>query len=72
MNYKQALNKLKKVAFGIVVEDGLDANNDLIYYVLRFKADSELEQITETIVNGRIVAVKSGSEIYLSSGAADQ
>ena len=68
MNYKDALHKLKSFQFGIVVEDGTDSSGDMIHYVLRFKGDSELETVSENVVNGKIVAVKSGSEVYVSGG----
>lgn len=69
MNYKQAVAKLKRIGFGIVVEDGKDENGNFIYFVMRFKGDKELETVSETKVNGRIVAVKSGSELYMVGGA---
>lgn len=74
MNYKQALEKLKRVQFGIVVQDGKrdDITGEFIYYVLRFKGDTELEEVTESKVNGIIVAVKSGSEIYSVDGGAEE
>lgn len=67
MNYRQAVAKLKRINYGIVVQDKEE------YTVIRCKGDEDIEKITEEItVKGSIVAVKSGSQLYEVDGGADQ
>jgi hypothetical protein len=64
-NYKQALAKLKRINYGIIVKQGED------YTVIRCKSDKDIENITEEItLTGSIVAVKSGSQLYVLNGGA--
>lgn len=68
MNYRQALAKLKRIQFGIVVQERESGE----FIVIRCKGDRDIEKVTEeTVVRGSIVAVKSGSEMYIELGAAE-
>ena len=61
MKYKQAIAKLKRINFGIVVKQEQEE-----FTVIRCKGDLDIEKISEEItLKGAIVAVKSGSELYV-------
>lgn len=72
MNYQQAINKLKRYGFGIVVENGADKEGNVIYYVRRLKSDDDIDKETEdTVIRGRVVAIKTGVMVYTVGGAED-
>lgn len=59
--YKEALRHLKRIQFGIVVKESEDYHR-----VIRCKGDLDIEKISEEItLKGSIVAVKSGSQLYV-------
>lgn len=77
MYYSQALQRLKRSRFGILIEDGKNSDGKFIYYTRPLKGDDDIEEIKEEHIHGRVVVVKSGNIMYfvdkvLNGGAGDQ